>query len=382
MSIELKLDCRHYRGDRPCTFNCRCRCEHYEPMGTRVLVIKVGAMGDVVRTACILPTLQRVYEPVHVTWITAPNAARMLGNHPLIDQMLVFDAEGILTAQQQTFDVVLSLDKEAAPAALCESINAPDKRGMGLSPTGTVYPINRECQAYFELGLDNDLKFHQKWKTYPQLIHQAIAMPYGGQRYQLHCDDDALAEARELFEPWRASGKPILGVNTGAGQVFANKTFEPAKWVSVCRQLMRDSEVVLLGGPDEITTNRDIAEQLGPEVHVAGEGLTERQFVAIVDQCDAVVTGDTLALHVAIARRVPVVVLFGPTCEQEIDLFGRGEKVISPCDCKPCYLRRCDRDPSCMDLIEIDTVVEAAHRALKPKSSKKSKKTEKSPQTT
>ena len=375
MSIELKLDCRHYRGDRPCAFNCRCGCEHYEPMGTRVLVIKVGAIGDVVRTACILPTLQRMYEPVHITWITAPNAARILGNHPLIDQMLVFDAEGILTAQQQTFDVVLSLDKEPAPAALCQGVSAPDKRGMGLSPTGNVYPINRECETYFELGLDNDLKFHKNWKTYPQLIHQAIAMPYDGQRYKLHCDDDALAEARDLFAPWRQSGKPIIGVNTGAGRVFVNKTFDMAKWIAVCRQLMRDSEVVLLGGADEASINRDIAERLGVEAHVAGDDQTEQQFVATVDQCDAVITGDTLALHVAVARRVPVVALFGPTCEQEIDLFGRGEKVISPCDCKPCYLRRCDRHPSCMDLIDVDTVIEAVHRALKPKKRKETQKT-------
>ena len=365
MSLELKLDCRHYLGDRPCAFKCRCTCDHYEPMGTRVLVIKVGAIGDVVRTACILPTLHRIHEPVHVTWISGAGGARILGNHPLIDRMLVFDAEGILTAERQSFDLVLSLDKEPAPAALCERIDAVDKRGMGLSKTGSVYPINREYEPYFELGLDNDLKFHKNWKTYPQLIHQAIAMPYGGQRYKLDCDADALAQARQLFAPWWRSGKPIVGVNTGAGHVFANKTFDPAKWEAVCWKLKDDFVVVLLGGPDEVEQNHAIAERVGAEVHVASGGQTEQQFVAMVDQCDAVITGDTLALHVAVARRVPVVALFGPTCEQEIDLFDRGEKIMSPCDCGPCYLRHCERDPSCMDQIDIDAVVEAVDRVIK-----------------
>ncbi len=365
MSLELKLDCRHYLGDRPCAFKCRCQCEHYEPMGTRVLVIKIGAIGDVVRTACILPTLRRMYEPVHVTWISAPSGSRMLGNHPLIDRMFTFDTEGILAVEQQTFDLVLSLDKEAGPAALCERVQAPDKRGMGLSKTGAVYPINVECEPYFELGLDNDLKFHKNWKTYPQLIHQAIAMPYGNQRYKLDCDADALADARQLFGPWWRSGKPIVGVNTGAGQVFANKTFDAAKWEAVCEKLKDEFVVVLLGGPDEVVRNREIAERVGAEVHVASDGQTEQQFVAMVDQCDAIITGDTLALHVAIARRVPSVAIFGPTCEQEIDLFGRGEKIVSPCDCRPCYLRQCELDPSCMDQIEVDTVVEAVHRVIK-----------------
>jgi ADP-heptose:LPS heptosyltransferase len=95
---------------------------------------------------------------------------------------------------------------------------------------------------------------------------------------------------------------------------------------------------------------------VGEGAQDVGTHHTESQFVAIVDQCDAVITGDTLGMHVALSRGVPVIALFVPTCEQEIDVFGLGSKIISPCDCGPCYRRVCDKKPNCMDLITPEQV--------------------------
>ena len=87
-------------------------------------------------------------------------------------------------------------------------------------------------------------------------------------------------------------------------------------------------------------------------------------FAGVVAACDLVVTGDTLGMHLAIAGRVPVVALFGSTCATEIELYGRGEKIVTPIDCHPCYRRSCDIRPSCQDLIEPDTVHAAVMRGI------------------
>ena len=168
---KLRLDCRHYVGDRPCRFSCCGACEHYEPMGFRVLIIKLAALGDVVRTACLLPTLRRLHDPCHITWISMPNGVRILQGHPQIDRLFAFDAEGVLAVCQQRFDLVISLDKEPGPAALCNDVECADKRGISMSPWGTAHPANPECGYYFSLGLDNEEKFHRNRKSYPELIH-------------------------------------------------------------------------------------------------------------------------------------------------------------------------------------------------------------------
>jgi ADP-heptose:LPS heptosyltransferase len=63
----------------------------------------------------------------------------------------------------------------------------------------------------------------------------------------------------------------------------------------------------------------------------------------VLGKCDAIVTSDTLAMHIAIALEIPIVVLFGSTCPQEIDLYGRGIKLYDGEYCAPCYKKSCPK---------------------------------------
>ena len=104
--------------------------------------------------------------------------------------------------------------------------------------------------------------------------------------------------------------------------------------------------------------------RLAPSATIDG-GLHEvLDFAAVVGMLDALVTGDTLAMHIGIALGVPTVVLFGPSAPQEIELYGAGGKVVTPLDCAPCYRRECDITPSCMDAIEMESVHAALKEAL------------------
>jgi heptosyltransferase-2 len=362
------LQCRNYRGDRPCAAGvqgiCPAVCQRSDPMGTRILIIKLGALGDVIRTAALLPGLKEAWPQSHITWVTRPNGARTLANHPLIDRLLALDAETLAHLEHERFDLCLSLDKEPGPAGLAMRVDSPDKRGIGLSPFGTPYPLNQECAHYFELGLDDDLKFHRNERTYQDLIYEAVGLRYRGQRYRLYPSADQRAQAARR---WRELGvrddQVVIGLNTGAGRVFANKNWPPDKYAALARLLTRRSgwRVALLGGPEERRLNADLAATC-PGVLDTGCDHDELEFAALLQRCQVIVTGDTMAMHVAVACDVPCVVLFGPTCEQEIDLYGRGEKVRTGLPCSPCYRRRCDRSPNCMDDIDVQRVLAAVER--------------------
>ena len=79
----------------------------------------------------------------------------------------------------------------------------------------------------------------------------------------------------------------------------------------------------------------------------------------MVDACDMLFCGDTMAMHVAIALQKGVVGFFGPTCPQEIDLYGLGEKLISTAGCSPCYRRQCDQQDACVGEIPTEDAVKA-----------------------
>lgn len=361
----LKLDCRHYRGDRPCAVGvqgvCPSACGRYAPMGQRILIIKLAALGDVIRTAAILPGLKERWPTSHITWVTRPSGVRMLANHPLIDRLLPFDAEASCHLEYERFDLCLSLDKEPGPTALAMRVDARERRGIGLSSQGTTFPLNPECVDYFLLGLDDNKKFHENTKSYQHLLYEALGLEYAGQRYQLYPSTDH-GERAQAF--WRNTGiadnDVLIGLNSGAGRIFANKNWPPERFIELARLIGKQTNrrVALFGGPDERECNRRITAAC-PAVIDTGCDHDEPGFTALVQRCNVLVTGDTMAMHVAIAMDVPCVVLFGPTCEQEIDLYGRGEKVRTSLPCSPCYSRRCDKSPNCMDDVSVERVLTA-----------------------
>jgi heptosyltransferase-2 len=334
-------------------------------MGHRVLVLKIGALGDVLRTTPILRALTAGPEPVHVTWVVGADGVPLLQGHPRIDRLLVPGWETSARLGVEAFDLVLSLDKDPYPTALATRTAASVARGFGRDANGSLVPLHETARYAWDLGLSDRLKFFESDRTYQDVIFEVAGLEWEGQEYDVPAiEDHREAGAAALPAGLRAEADPLVGLNTGAGGVFANKAWTVDGYVELAKRLSADGcRVALLGGSDERGRNTRIAELSGGAAIDTGVHSLPL-FAGVVAACDAVVTGDTLGMHLAIAAGVPVVVVFGSTCAQEIELYGRGEKVVTPIDCHPCYRRTCDVEPSCQDRIEVGDVYAAVQRVL------------------
>ncbi len=368
MASVVRFDCKFYLGDRPCRFRRECDgCERYTPMGTRILVVKLAAAGDVLRTTAILPPLKRKYPESHVTWVTDEAALPFVLGNPHVDRALTFDFETSLTLGAEEFDVVLSLDKEARATALVAAMSAGTKLGFGHSKWGTTEPLNEGAWYDLELGLSDEKKFRQNELTHAQIICATAELEYGGDPYTLALPDSSIEYARR-FVAGLSPAEPLVGLNAGAGRVFANKV-----WTATGYAALSSLVSERLGGTALVLGGADDRERVDAIIGTAGAGAVDGgthdllDFAAIVGTLDALVTGDTMALHIAVALGVPVVAIFGPTVPQEIELQGGGRKVASPIECAPCYLRSCDRTPSCMDMVGVEEVFSALVDALEAK---------------
>jgi heptosyltransferase-2 len=159
----------------------------------------------------------------------------------------------------------------------------------------------------------------------------------------------------------------LVGLNTGAGGRWAYKQWTREHQQTFLR-LCTDAgcSVLLLGGPEEVQRHHELlASAAGRPVFDGGNHNSYGAFAALVERCRVIVTSDSLAVHVAAARKVPAVVLFGPTSAAEIELYGRGTKIVpEDLECLCCYLPRCDRVPHCQALIEPATVFAAVQHWL------------------
>jgi len=360
MSDGPKFDCRHYLGDRPCVYGGACEgCKHYAPMGTRILVVKLAAAGDVLRSTAVLPGLRAAFEPAHVTWVTERPSVTLLRDHPLLDRLATFGFDAWLTLSRQVFDLVVCLDKDPRAAAFAGSMQAKRRSGFGLTEWGTVTALNEGAGYDLALGLSNERKFHENTRSYPAIVCDVAGVEYRREPYIMALAPEDVGRADAFIEALRLA-EPVVGLNVGAGPVFARKAWTAAGYAEVSRRIKKElgGSCLVLGGPDDRERMEDVLTLSGGTA--TDGGLHELgEFAAVVGRLDALVTGDTMALHIAVALGVPTVAIFGPTVPQEIDLYDRGTKIVSGASCAPCYRRSCDIEPSCMDAVGADEVFDA-----------------------
>lgn len=358
--MRLRPDCVHFQGDKPCAFKRVCRdCPQFTPFPTRILIIKCRAQGDVLRSTPLLPALKRKYPLSHVTWLVDRESLDLLRYNPYIHRLLGYDLESILTLLVAKFDILISLDKEPGLTALATRVEALQKRGFGLSEVGNLTVFNPAADYAYRLGVDDKLKFSRNQKTYQEIIHEAAEVPYGHDEYVFGLPDEAKEKARRFLKRLRFAGRrPSIGLNTGAGAKFETKQWPARHYLKLISHLTQEmkANVFLLGGPREREFNRLLARKSRARVYDPGADNTVLEFAGFMSFLDLVVTSDTLGMHLAIALKKPVIALFGPTCPQEIDLYGRGAKLFQGTGCSPCYRQTCP-DAKCMSEITPDRVL-------------------------
>src|SRR5262245_65843064 len=108
----IHTDCRHYRSDRPCAphkaHGVTCDgCRFHDPIDTRILIVKLDAIGDVLRTTSLLRPLKAKFPRSEVTWLTRSESMDLLLNNPLVDRRIALGADALLLLATKTFDLVM-----------------------------------------------------------------------------------------------------------------------------------------------------------------------------------------------------------------------------------------------------------------------------------
>lgn len=365
----LKPDCSHFPGDRPCTYHknsgIKCdSCPHYDPVRQRILIIKFDALGDVLRTTALLPSLKRQYPAAHVTWLTKKGARDLFINNPFVHEVLTCeDPTTIAQLQSQSYDILIHPDASPGSAAYATLARAKIKRGFGLNDLGKVYPFNSDAEEWFEMGAFDDLK-KKNTKTYQKIIHEIAGLQDSNSEIVVNLTENEKARAQAFAQKHGLYRYDfVVGLNTGAGGRWKYKKWTLEGYRDLLAALRKQYRcgILLYGGPEEQERNRALISTF-PDALDTGTDNSLRVFFALVGLSDIFVTGDTMALHVATALRKKVVCLFGPTSANEIEDYGRIIKIQPDMSCLVCYKMDCDFVPHCMGSISSDMVMRAIDR--------------------
>lgn len=363
--------CRHFNGYKPCPqvdslkVDCAPGCVAFEPRatGVNILLVHLGALGAVARSTALLPAIHRKYPDATLTWVTDRPGDQILMGVPGIHRVLTTTTSDLLKLRALQFDVALVVDKSLEAEGVLAHLQVQPESVFGFrvnARTGAVMPATAAASELWSIGISNKTKFFENRKTENQLIHEALELgPFVNDEYQLCLTSTESKAAVDRRSQWVTpkSFKYVVGLNTGCANTIAAKKLSIEGHVGLIKELrnLADVQIVLLGGREDTDRNAQIAKLASVHgIDVIQSSTTEgiRDGMISVAACDLVVSGDSFGLHLAIGLKRPVVAWFGPTCSQEIEIYGRGHKVETLAGCSPCWKRQCSMNPMCYDLVD------------------------------
>jgi heptosyltransferase-2 len=257
-----------------------------------ILIIKLGATGDVVRTTTLLENLEG-----SITWITADKNTPLLEGVDRDLRCLSWEKRHVVTGD--AYDLAINLEDDLEVGAFLRQQNC--KRVFGAYLNGNDNLVYTEdSQAWFDLSLisrfgrkeADRLKLKNR-ATYQELVFQGLGYTFSGEKYHL--------------PEGRTTGlKGDVAISPVAGPVWPMK-----KWAYY----------------DELKSK---LESLGLKVNVLPTRATLLEHLGDVRGHRCLVSGDSLPMHLALGSGVKCVSIFTCTSPWEIYDYGIQRKVVSP----------------------------------------------------
>lgn len=363
--------CKKFSGYKPCLsyHNCLqngCQLDSIENrIGTKILIISLDALGNVLLNTSILPAIKRKYPESTVYWLTKENARPILENNQFIDFIFVWNETDRMILRNMKFDYLFNGDKAINACAFANEVNAEFKKGFVLNGDSVIIPTDDDALYNFRMGIDDQLKFRENKKSGSQIITETFGLDYKRDEYVFNfteleykfIDDFKI---KNNFD----RSKYHIGFNTGCSNLFPNKKMTVEQHIYLITELLKNSylKVVLLGGKEDTERNLEIYEHFSKEdrkrIVYTPTNLGIRAGACLMSICDVVITGDSFGMHLAIALKKYVIAWFGLSCWEEIDLFDRGEKLIPEgLECSPCWKRECPYNLECIKMIDLKKII-------------------------
>ena len=336
----------------------------------KILIIKLGAIGDVIRTTSILLGLKEKYKNCKIDWITKKESFDVLkNNNLLIDKIFLIDKNIKIELKNKKYDLTISLDDDYEACELPTIVNSKKIIGAYLKNNEITY--TNDSSLWFDMGLlsrfgkkkADELKVKNK-KTYQEIMYKILGLKYKKQEPILILSKKELDFGKKFAQKNNIKKNDlVVGVNTGAGGRWQDKKLSIEKTVELIGKLnnkIKNAKLLLFGGPEERERNKKIKKLIKTSIIDAGCDNSLIEFASLVNLCKVLVTSDSLALHIGVALKKKIVACFYPTSSSEIELYNRGIKIIGKGKSYCSYQTKCEYPPKW----DVDEIIKAVKKLV------------------
>ena len=337
---------------------------------TRILVVRLSAIGDVVMASGLIPALRARHPDAHLAWLVEPAAAPLLAHNPRLDEVIVWPRGEWLALwrehryaelwrrlrafrrglRERRFDLVLDTQGLLKSAVWGWLSGAPRRISLighehshRLATERVVPPPDEGLRP---IGAE-----------YRHLARH-LGAPAGSFRMDLAVGSAPRERARARLPATRYAA--LCPFTTRPQKHW----FEDRWQALAVRLLAAGLTPVLLGGPDDREAAARIAAGVPGLLNLAG-ALKLDETVAAIEGAALLVGVDTGLTHMGTALGVPTVALFGSTVPYRDPCTPHSVVLYEQLACSPCRRHpTCGGRYDCMRAFEADRVADTAMALL------------------
>lgn len=292
----------------------------------KILIVKIGALGDLVRTTPILRVLKG-----NIFWITSKEAFEIL---PKIKSLKILNPEKIDTLRNLDFDLILNLEEDENWAKNLSELKTKKLIGVYFDFKKNKLSYTKESRKWYDMSLISkygkekaDLLKWKNRKSYQEILFGMIGRQFKGEEYWLNYRIRP-SKTKEI----------IVAIEKRAGKVWPMKVW-----------------------PYYDELKRKI-EKAGYKVFYLKQRKSLIDYMKDIDKANILICGDTLAMHIGLYLRKRVIALFLCTSPWEIYGYNRMEKIINPY-LKEAFYRR-DYDEKLVKGISVGEVFKVFQKVI------------------
>lgn len=339
----------------------------------KILVVQTAFPGDIVLTTPLLKGIKKIYPQSELAVVTTPQGCELLQDIKEIDFLIPYDKRGKERGIFNFWRLLRSLRKKGFD--LCVSPHSSFRTSLMIYGTGAHYRIGfRESSFSFlyNMRVNRDTTLHEVERVLSLLRLFGVDVTKADKAPYLEISNEIWTKAKELFiEAGISSKDAVIGI--APGSVWATKRWMAGGYASLIDRLMEkyDIKIMLIGSPAEKETGDEIMSLAKHQpINLIGK-TSLRELIAVIDRCRVLIGNDSAPGHIASARNVPVVSIFGPTVPSfGYYPYGRDVYIVEKeLSCRPCHHHGPNKCPEghfrCMRDIAVEEVMLGVEKFLR-----------------
>jgi heptosyltransferase II len=335
----------------------------------KILIIKIGALGDVVMSLSVLEWLRENNPHAEVTWVCSENYQSLLSQLGNIKSIITVNDKRLLKGNiieragelikvwkknfAKVFDIILIAHTDKRYRLLSLFTKTKELRWFGEKKRNRPCPNRYHADEYLSL-LTNEESSAMLAAELPTF---SLPLPNHLQ---------ALLEKK--------TSKDIVIVPGGAKNTLSDvslKRWPLENYVMLAEKFILNKYRIILTGDESDKWIIKAFEKFHKDdlINLVGK-TTIIDLLSIYNVADVVVSHDTGSMHLAALSKTPIIALFGPTNpaqfaprREKVSVLWGGENLA----CRPCYegksFAACNNN-LCMKDISVDKVFHKAKEIL------------------